>query len=153
MREFKAATKSAYNPKDTLDFGLDGETLTCRRPTTDQVMMLVASEASEIRSNASRTAAFIDVSLSLFDEDSRRLLSRRLLDPDDAFVFMPSEEDPEAASLIGVIQWLLEEWSNRPTKPFSDSELSSENGGTSSTETVSAEGSASSDVPQLMPAT
>lgn len=151
MREFKSAAKSKFNPQDILEVPLDDEVLISYRPTEDQIVMLVASEASDIRSDSSRTAAFIDISFSIFEPESRRILARRLMDPEDPFTLM--SDDPDAASLVGMITELLEEWAQRPTKPLSDSTTSSENGGKNSTETVSAEVSESSTVPQLMPAT
>lgn len=151
MREFKSAAKSKFNPEDVIEVPLDGEVLISYRPTEDQIVFLVASEASDVRTDSSRTAAFIDISLSIFNPESRRIISRRIMDPEDPFTL--TSDDPDAACLVGIITELLEEWSQRPTKPLSDSTTSSENGGASSTETVSAEVSASSNAPQLMPAT
>lgn len=126
MKDFVTAAKQRRDKDETITFRVDTQEVTSLRPTEDQMVMLMAADASEIRTDGARIAAYVDFSMAIFDEDSRRYLSRRLLDRDDPFSF----ED-----LMDIVQQLVEEWANRPTKPLSDSTSSSDNGGTSSTET------------------
>lgn len=144
MREFKTAAKQELTDDDYLKFKVDDVEVVSVRPTEGQLVMLMAAEASEIRSNDSRMAATIDFALSVFDEDSRRYLGHRLLASEDPFGL---------DNLLEILQWVIEEWSNHPTKPSSDSTSSSENGGTSSTAAALPSESTSSPSPQLVPAT
>lgn len=155
MKDFKTAAKQRNAP-ETITFKVDGVEITSRRPTEDQIVFLMAAEASDIRTGSSKMAAVIDFGLSIFDAESSQYLGSRLLDPEDDFSFVAPEVnagEEEPASFMGIISDLIEEWSNRPTKPFSDSTTSQGNGGASSTGTVIDVESTSSDSIQLVPAT
>lgn len=136
MREFKSAAKQAEDPEDVVRIKLDDVELVSLRPTEGQLVMLMAAEASETRSRDSQLATTIDFALSIFDDNTRRYLGSRLLDPQDPFS-LSGGEDGEGAGLLDLIQAVVEEWTNRPTKPSSGSTSSPENGGSSSTDTAS----------------
>lgn len=155
MREFKTAAKQAEDPEDVVKIKLDDVELISLRPTEGQMVMLMAAEASETRSGDSKVATTIDFALSIFDDESRRYLGRRLLDPTDSFGLGGGDDDDgeNGAGLLDLIQAVVEEWSHRPTKPSSGSTSSPENGGSSSTDTASTEESSSSDSKSLTPVT
>lgn len=143
MKEFKTAAKrKVTSDNETITFPVhevmyetvDGQevekivhTQQCvsNRPSEGQLVLLMAAEASETRSQESRMAGLIDFALAIFDEPTRRYFGGRLLNPEDGFEF---------AELMDIVQAVVEEWSNRPTKPSSDSTSSQVSTGGSSTD-------------------
>lgn len=133
MREFKTAARTVEREEFT--FMVDDVECKTVRPSEGQIAMIVASEASSVRNESEKIADMIDFSMALFDLDTRRYLTRRLMDPEDNFEF---------DTFMEITRSVVEDWANRPTKPSSDSTPSSENGGTSSTAGVSPKELASS---------
>lgn len=143
MRAFTTAGKREEKP-DELRFMLDDFEVVSLRPSEGQLVMLMAAEASEIKSDTTKIAAYIDFSMELFDKDSRHHIVQRLMARNDTFEF---------DQLVDIVMWLVEEWSNRPTKPSSDSTSSPDDDGTSSTVTSLDKASTSGSSTQLAPAT
>lgn len=143
MKEIKTAAKrQVRNEEDSFTFPVqetdiqivDGQevevvthTQQCvtNRPTEGQLVFLLAAEASETRSTESRMAGMVDFALAIFDEPTRRYFGGRLLDPEDGFGF---------SDFMDIVQAVVEEWSNRPTKLSSDSTSSPASTGDSSTD-------------------
>lgn len=134
MKDFTTAAKRKAReekgqPRDTFTFRVDDDEITSVRPSEGMMVMLMTAQGSEVRDDTERIAGLIDSAMSLFDRDSRRILSKRLLDPED--------EEFTLDFLMEVVQEVVEEWADRPTKPSSDSTSQSEDDGTSSTENSS----------------
>jgi hypothetical protein len=140
VKDFKIAAKAAITDADKFTFKVGDVDVTSLRPSEGQVVMLLAAQASEVRSDESRIAGVVDGILALFDEGSARYLGGLLMKGD-----LPFETDnDDDASLMGIAMDCLEEWGQRPTKPLSDSTSSSESTGTTSAGGVSEKELASS---------
>lgn len=106
MKEFTTAIEQAENPDETLEFAIDGHVVRCYRPTDGQIAMLMAAVGRHT-SDATKIAGCIDFFVTVMDEESHRYVVDRLL----------SREDPLGViDVQNVIQWLIEEWSGRPTQ-------------------------------------
>lgn len=141
MREFKTAAKQANH--DTMEFKIDDDVLVSLRPTESQLVTFMATQVSDLRSEGEQIASFIDFADAIMEPEAKRYIQRRLFDREDPF-------DHEALSAI--VMGLIEEWSQRPTKPLSGSTTSPENGGTPSVVDVPVTESTSLPAPQQMPA-
>lgn len=145
MKDFVTKAKQrADGADDRFSFKVDDTEVTSLRPTEGQLALLMTAYSSDVRDESTRVAGMIDGSLALFDEPSQHYLQRRLLERDDDF---------ELDDFMNLVQGIVEEWGNRPTKPSSGSTTSPVNGGTSSTGGPSVVELISSDFPSPTPAT
>lgn len=124
MKEFTTAAREAdISPDEVVEFSIDGETCRAFQPSNGQLAVLLASVAST-QNWTHQVAGVINFFDAVLDEDSSAYVSRRLLDRNDAFGLDEVQE---------VIQWLVEEWSSRPTPSPSGSTPSPPKGGQKST--------------------
>jgi hypothetical protein len=129
MREFATALKRSNEEETYVEFKIagfsyeeDGETVVLADDATvrayaptDGQLVMVASNFTDTADNMQKVAAAINFFTGTLDEDSLVYVKRRLLDRHDPFGV---EEVTE------ILEWLLEEWSARPTKSSSGSSAS-----------------------------
>jgi hypothetical protein len=128
VKEFAVAAK-ARDEDDAdistpIEFKVGDDVLRAYRPEVGQVAIMYARMDDTVAADSERIAAMIDFFMGLLDKESRRLLTRRLMDRDDDF---------EMEDVNDILNWLMEEWSGRPTRPSSASSRSRQNGGRKST--------------------
>jgi len=115
MRSFTTAGKQTseetFEGAEPLKFVLDDSEYIAYPPTPAQFAVFMSSQA-ESRESQDHVAGVIDFFDGLLEEEARRTFRRRLLDRDDPFDFDMVQE---------IMEWLVEEWAARPTKPSSDS--------------------------------
>lgn len=125
MKEFVTAVEAAENDDEEgwVDFKVDGYQCRARRPSPGQVAYL----SSTMHKHAplhQKIAGSINFCFAVMDEDSASYLSEKLLSQSDAFE-LPQVQD--------IIEFLLEEWSGRPTERSSDSSSTAATTGSNST--------------------
>lgn len=127
MKQFVTQVSTPEIPEGVgpLPFQVDDDEFVANPPSQEQVLFLVAAQASTV-DMATRAAAVIDfLAAILAEEDQFTRFRSRLLDPKDTLDFAKVEE---------IVEWLVEEWSGeRPTKPSSGSASSRGSTGKSST--------------------
>jgi len=127
MRQFSTAGKQTseetFEGAEPLTFVLDDFEYTALPPTPAQFAVFMSTQA-ESRDVSDRVAGVIDFFDGLLTEEARRTFRKRLLDRDDPFDFDMVQE---------IMEWLVEEWSARPTQPSSGSVASRTNTGRRST--------------------
>jgi hypothetical protein len=127
VKEFAVAAKAKDEDEDIstpVEFKVGDDTLRAYRPEVGQVAIMYSRMDDNVAADSERIAAMIDFFMGLLDKESRRILTRRLMDRDDDF---------EMEDVNDILNWLMEEWSGRPTKPSSGSSRSRQNGGRKST--------------------
>lgn len=129
MKEFTtAATRVAEEGEEldsvyTLEFAVDGETLHARRPKDGQLAVLMTAASRHMPDNM-RIATLIDFFVNVLDIESHHYVVGRLLDGDDEFGLEEVQD---------IMEWMVEEWTGRPTQPPSVSTQSRRTGGQKST--------------------
>lgn len=93
-------------------------------PEDGNIMMLMADLVSRRAGIAQQIAGLVDFITDVLDEESRDYIVRRLMDRTDPFGI---------TDLRGIVDYLMEEWSGRPTKQPSDYLPSRKVGGQKST--------------------
>jgi hypothetical protein len=127
MKEFKTAVRAVETPEKELTFTVDGTELTAYMPRPEQLAVLMAATGRHA-SLHTQIAGVIDFFVEVMDEDSQAYLRDRLLDRNDPFGLDEVES---------IIEWMVEEWTGRPTPPPSVSTRSRNNGGRKSTRPTS----------------
>jgi len=118
MKEFTTAAER-HEDEELLEFKIDGHDLKAYRPTDGQLAMLMASLGRHT-GTTTKIAGVIDFFVEVMDSESHQYVVGRLL----------SREDPLGIPEVQeVCEWLIEEWSGRPTPAPSVSTPSRENGG------------------------
>lgn len=129
MREFSTAVKRAQReaaedqPEEAIEFKVDGETLRAFPPSEGQFAM-IASVMTDYARTSDQIAATINFVFGLLDDDSRVHLKRRLFDREDPF---------GTDEVMEIMDYLIEEWSGRPTERPSGSTSSPPSAGRRST--------------------
>lgn len=125
MREFVTAVAAQEDESQQgwIDFKVDGVVCRARRPSPGQVAYLLASMHKRAPLEQ-QIAGAINFCMAIMDHDSASYLSDKLLDPEDPF---------EIPQIQDIIEYLVEEWSGRPTEQSSDSSSSQEAPGPTST--------------------
>lgn len=114
---------AAFEDAAPLEFDLDGETFTAYPPTGGQLAIVMASMGRH--SDASeKIVGVIDFLDSILEEEGQARIRERLLDRNDPFDLDNIEE---------ILNYLVGEWSARPTKQPSDFRRSRSNTTKSST--------------------
>jgi hypothetical protein len=111
MKEFTTALKAVTEDDDDapLMFSIDGHEMRAYRPSDGQLAMLMVA-ISKHASDQARIAGVIDFFVSIMDKESHSYVVDRLL----------SREDPLGIEEVkDVIEWMVEEWTGRPTQPLS----------------------------------
>lgn len=125
VKEFTTALKELTEPQDEegWDFTVDGQVLHAYPPDPAQLAVLMASTGRHTQIHT-QIAGTINFFVEVMDEASAGYLERRLLDRNDPFGL---EEVTE------IMEWMIEEWTGRPTQPPSVSTRSRRSGGPKST--------------------
>jgi len=129
IKEFTTAAKTAAGQiEDPIEFSLDDQTLRAYRPTEGQMALLMMALGRHT-SEATKVAGAIDFFVSIMDQPSYTYLADRL----------QSRDNPIALEeIIPVMEWIVEEWSGRPTPSSSGSTPSPPSDGLNSTPAMSA---------------
>lgn len=124
IKEFTTAARDAeISPDEVMEFAVDGQTCRCFEPSPGQLAILLAS-ISSTQSWTHQVAGVINFFDAVLDDDSRTYITQRLLDRQDRFGIEEVQE---------IIEWMVEEWSARPTRSPSGSTPSPPKGGRKST--------------------
>lgn len=126
MKTFKTTgtkSPSAWEEAQPITFKIDDDEFTAYPPTEGQIAYMMASQAQD-REMADTIAGILDFFTGLLDAADAAKFRRRFLDRDDNLSFETMQD---------VIESLVEEWSERPTKPSSDSTTSRARTGRKST--------------------
>lgn len=124
MKEFTTALKEVTgDAEDTLQFTVDGRELTAYFPGDGQLAMLAASLGRH-SSQHTAIAGIIDFFVEVMDDESHAYLVERLLDRKDPFGL---------DEVQSIMEWMMEEWTARPTQSPSGSTQSRSSGGLRST--------------------
>ena len=128
MKEFSTAIRDAVEDSEApMEFKIDGHVVRAFRPTDGQIAMLMAALGRHT-SESTKVAGVIDFFVYTLDDESYNYVTNRLLSRDDAL---------EMDQIQEVIEWMIEEWSGRPTQPASGSTRSQTSGGQKSSRTTS----------------
>lgn len=125
MKEFITAAKAVdENDDEGILFTVDDYQFKAFRPTDGQIAVLMSAQTG-YASDSTKVAAIINFFVGVLDTEAHQVLVTRLLDRDDPF---------DLEQVNAILEWLLEEWTGRPTKPSTGSTPSRRNGGRRSTE-------------------
>jgi len=136
VKEFNVAVAELENeisddgkePEGTLHFSVNGFPCTAYRPGDGQLAVLMASSSRHSTSQES-VAGIINFFASVLDDDANSHIVQRLLNRKDPFGIEQVQE---------IMEWMIEEWSGRPTKSSSGSSESPPPTGPRSTEATPA---------------
>jgi hypothetical protein len=124
IKEFVTALRAAEEPdEEHVEFTIDGHVLKCYRPSPAQLAYAM-SAVGRRRETSEKVAGIIDFFVEVLDEESQAYVENRLLNRKDPFGLDEVEQ---------VLEWMVEEWTARPTEPPSGSTRSRSNGGRKST--------------------
>ncbi len=129
MKQFSTAARRAQREEqdqsglEPIHFEFDEQELVANPPGDGQFAMLMASMV-DYATNTQTVAAAINFVFSLLDDDSRRYVQRRLMNPKDVF----GGED-----IMDMVQFFVEEWTANPTREPSGSTSSPPTDGPKST--------------------
>lgn len=134
MKEFTtAAERAAETDEDEVafEFTIDGQLCRAFRPNDGQLAVLVATTGRH-SSGAEQVAGVVNFFVSVLDEASHSYVVSRLLDRRHP---LPVQGDPDEGTvgLQDIMEWLIEQWSGRPTESRSDSASSPPSTGSRST--------------------
>jgi hypothetical protein len=131
MKEFTTSVEQSEASRplgsDPITFAVDGEEWTAYPPTGGQLTLIIAS-MSESTKDVDRVKGILDFLDGVLDDDAKATYRERLMDRDDPFDLPDVER---------IINWLVEEWSGRPTQPPSGSRSSRRRTGRRSTAALS----------------
>jgi hypothetical protein len=120
IREFTTAAREAEpSGDDPIEFVVDGHECICYKPQASQFAVLMAS-ISRQSDWPTQVAGVINFFASVLDQPSHAYLTGRLLDREDPFGIEQVQE---------IIEWMVEEWTGRPTQSPSGSTQSRPSGG------------------------
>lgn len=128
MKEFVTAAEEVVDEEEGLDsgvleFAIDGFEVKAYKPGSGQFALLMASTGRH--SNvAEKTAGAINFFMSVLDDEAYNHVVSRLLDRKDPFGIEQVSE---------IMEWMIEEWSARPTQSSSGSSPSRKPAGRKST--------------------
>jgi hypothetical protein len=127
VKEFVTAAKEIEDEESgedgVVEFAIDGTMCTAYRPGDGQIAVLMATTGPHASENE-QIAGFINFFVSVLDEGSHSYIVSRLLDRTDVFGMK---------ELNDISEYLMEQWSGRPTKSSSGSTGSRRKTGRSST--------------------
>lgn len=128
MKEFSTAIRDAVeSPEAPMEFKIDGQVIRAYRPTDGQIAMLMAALGRHT-SESTKIAGVVDFFVATLDDDGYNYVTNRLLSREDAL---------EMDQIQEVIEWMIEEWSGRPTQQPSASTPLQASGGPKSSPTTS----------------
>lgn len=127
MKEFQTAvTQAEEEERDdrSYPFVVDGVECRAYRPKDGQLAVLVASN-SRHSSMEEKMAGLINFFVAVLDDESHTYIVNRLLDRRDDFGI---------TQITAIFEWLMGEWTGRPTQRSSASTQSQKRGGQKSTQ-------------------
>lgn len=125
MKEFTTAVEKAGQDEEApLEFAVDGTLCHGYYPGDGQLAYLLASTGRH-SSEQEQIAGLINFFVAVLDDESHRYVVSRLLDRRDEFGIEQVQK---------IMEWMVGEWSGRPTKSPSVSTSSPPSTGQSSTE-------------------
>ena len=125
MKEFlTAATEAAGEAEEYLEFNVDGVLCKSYRPGDGQIAVLMATTNARHLSEGEKIAGVINFFVAVLDDETHNFLVNKLLDHKDPFGISQVQE---------IIEWMIEEWSARPTQSSPGSTQSQTPGGQKST--------------------
>jgi hypothetical protein len=125
VKEFTTAVEKADKDEEApLEFSVDGVLCHGYYPGEGQLAYLLASTGRHSTAQE-QIAGLINFFVAVLDDDSHTYVVNRLLDRRDEFGI---------EQVQSIMEWMVGEWSGRPTKSPSDSTSSPPNTGQSSTE-------------------
>lgn len=116
MKEFTRAAQQASKVDsplgdEPLDFTVGGDVFRVYPPTTAMFALFMSSQADN-REVTDHIAGLVDFLDNMLDPDDRIKFRRCLLDREHPLEFEMMQD---------IVEWLVEEWSARPTEQQSDS--------------------------------
>jgi len=99
---------------------------------TDEKLFLIAALVGDEDNEAGEAAAVLEILRDSLSREEYQILRTRIADPDD---------DVNLDMIKDVVQWLMSEWSDFPTRPSSASSNSQDSTGERSTGRVRGKGS------------
>ena len=99
---------------------------------TDERMFLIAAMVGDEENQMGEAAAVVEILKDALPKDEWRILRARIADPAD---------DVDLEMVKDIVQWLIEEWADFPTRPSSGSSGLPVSTGVTSTGRVQGEGS------------
>lgn len=139
MKEFATAVSEAFGEESEEEhpwvIKLDDREMRFYRPTDAQFAMYMAA-TGRFASDNQRMAAMIDLFVNVFEPEDQAYLIDRMSSRANVLPLQTVQE---------MIEYMVEEWTGRPTKSPSVSSRSPRNGGQKSTQVI--QGSISSDSP------
>lgn len=127
MKEFTTAAKKEIaadsGAEDAVTFKIDDEEIKAFRPSESQFILFMAAVGMG-STGTDGVAGVVNFLLSTLDAPSKSYIAGRLLDRDDPFGMDELQE---------IMEYLVEEWSGRPTESPSGSASSQPAGGQKST--------------------
>lgn len=126
MKEFTTAVEHAEqgDNDEGMEFGVDGVMCRAYRPSDGQLAFLMASTGRH-SSDQEQIAGLINFFVAVLDDRSQTYIINRLLDRKDKF---------GVENVQSIMEWMIEEWSGRPTQQPSGSTASPPSGGQKSTQ-------------------
>lgn len=128
MKEFTtAANEAAQSPEEKdagMPFVVDGVECRAFQPKDGQLAVLMATTGRH-SSTQEQIAGLINFFVAVLDKPSHTYIVNRLLDYNDPFGI---------AEVQGIMEWMMEEWTGRPTQWPSGSTPSPPSGGPKSTQ-------------------
>jgi len=127
VKEFTTAINEAEKKDDDeadLEFKVDGELVRAYKPSDGQLAFLMASTGRH-SSPEEQIAGIINFFVATLDDESHTFIVNKLLNRRDPFGI---------EQVQNIMEWMIEEWSGRPTKSPSGSTRSRQSGGRKSTE-------------------
>lgn len=115
MSSFEIAVNEVVDPQEWIDFKVGGQDCKAMaQPTGGQIayVTLYMHKAKRDQTQAGALLNFLD---SLLEDESQEYIMDLLLDPKNDF---------DIEKLMSILEWLMEQWTARPTVPSSDSSLS-----------------------------
>lgn len=131
-KSFSTAVASSVIKKtgeeEQYDFEVDGVQCVAFKPSEAQLAMALAS-MGRFSKDTDQIAAVINFLVGILDDRTNSYIVNRLLDRTDPFGLEQVQD---------ILEWLIEEWSGRPTQKSSGSTESPPSTGPSSTLTIPA---------------
>jgi len=127
MKQFTTAASntgdSEFEGAEPITFQVDQDTFTAFPPTASQFALFLAAQSTHSQT-ADQIAALIDFFNGMLSENDQMLLRSRLMSREDSFSF---------ETVQAILEFLVEEWSARPTQSPQESSSSRRNTGRNST--------------------
>jgi hypothetical protein len=125
MREFVTAAEKSEETEEEADlhFVLDEQELRAYKPTEGQFALLMMA-MGKYATNTDQISAVMDFFIKVMDEPSQRYIIERMGSRDNVIPI---------ATIVDIMEWMIEEWGGRPFQNPSASTSSRRSGGRKST--------------------